>query len=54
MVKKFCRLCNRNIDAWKRKDSIFCGDYCRKKAYDIRTGRCKQEMAIKSVEGVGN
>lgn len=32
---KFCLLCKIQIATWKRKDSKFCSDECRKKYFDL-------------------
>jgi len=49
-----CRLCGKKIPIYYYANALFCGDYCRKKYYDIRKGRSKPEQALNELKGVGN
>ena len=39
MNRYFCRFCGKKIPDWAYSNALFCGDYCRKKDYDIRKRR---------------
>mgnify|MGYP003137162399 CR=1 FL=1 len=43
MNERNCLLCQKKIPEWKYRSAIFCSDYCRKLAYDMRSGRIKDE-----------
>lgn len=46
-----CKRCKKEINQYKRRDSLFCGDVCRKAFWDIthpekRKYYCKQENIV--------
>jgi len=41
----YCRTCGKSIPKFNRQDSLYCSDYCRKKAYDIRKQRYTRKQA---------
>ncbi len=47
-----CRLCGKPIPRYSRSDAVFCGEYCRKRYWDIMKGRVKPTPAEKAVIGV--
>lgn len=50
----YCRNCGKKIETWIYANALYCSDYCRKKAYDIRTGRTMLKTAKNKLEAVGN
>ena len=47
-----CRWCGQKINKFYYSNALFCSDFCRKKAYDVRKGRTRNIDDLKFVEGV--
>jgi hypothetical protein len=54
MNQNFCLLCKIKIPYWKRTDSRFCGDECRKKYFDIYRRNLSNRMTNNNDISVGN
>jgi len=53
MNNGFCLLCKIRIPNWKRSDSRFCSDECRKRYFDMYKRNLLYNTPNKEVVGVG-
>ena len=51
--QNFCRECGKPIDNFKRKDSIFCSEQCRKQNWELSGKRHSRIPTKASSNGLG-